>query len=175
MMASNLPLPIPPRTPTPPSDDGRDHHAPRMTPGVSVDRDSLSPLKESFPRSITLDPTPSDRLSPTKSSFSLSPRAADTSAVAQNGSSEANAMGPFNFNTTVMSKGPVVKSVGSVQIGDAERSLSRFNANLTTGISRTSDNVAVTSTSTVVFRIKSSSNPHHVRLWHCPIVFPYRH
>lgn len=110
MMASNLPLPIPPRTPTPPSDDGRDQYAPRMFQGVSVDRDSLSPLKDSFPRSITLDQTSSDRLSPTKSSFSLSSRAADTSAVAQNGSSDSNAMGPFNFNTTVMSKGPVVKS-----------------------------------------------------------------
>lgn len=123
MMASNLPLPIPPRTPTPPSDDGRDQYAPRMFQGVSVDRDSLSPLKDSFPRSITLDQTSSDRLSPTKSSFSLSSRAADTSAVAQNGSSDSNAMGPFNFNTTVMSKGPVVKSVGFVQTKDAERSL----------------------------------------------------
>lgn len=115
-MTSNLPLPIPPRTPTPPSDDGRDQYVPRTTPGVSIDRDSLSPLKESFPRSATLDPMNSDLLSPTKSSFNLSPRAADTLVSAQNGSNDSVPAAPFNFNTTVMSKGPVVKSVSLVEI-----------------------------------------------------------
>ncbi|KAJ5082573.1 hypothetical protein N7532_011616 [Penicillium argentinense] len=112
MMASNLPLPIPPRTPTPPSDDGRDQHVPRMIPGlgVSVNRDSLSPLKESFPRTNTLDPMNADRLSPTKSSFNLSTRAADAVSPSKNGSSDSPPAGPFNFNTTVMAKSPVVKS-----------------------------------------------------------------
>lgn len=109
-MASNLPLPIPPRTPTPPSDEATDHYAAQHNSGVAVDRDALSPLRDTFPRSVTLDPGNGDRLSPTKSSFNLSPGPAD-STPAQNGSSDSTAAGPFNFNTTVMAKGPVVKSV----------------------------------------------------------------
>jgi hypothetical protein len=109
-MASNLPLPIPPRTPTPPLDEATVHYAPQINSGVAVDRDALSPLRDTFPRSASLDPGNGDRLSPTKSSFSLSPGSAD-STPAQNGSSDSTAAGPFNFNTTVMAKGPVVKSV----------------------------------------------------------------
>ncbi|KAJ6160591.1 hypothetical protein N7470_003987 [Penicillium chermesinum] len=103
-MASSIPLPIPPRTPTPPSDDGA-HHVSR-SPGVPIDRDSLSPLRETFTRSIPLDAKGQDRLSPTKSSFSLSPGLSD----AKNGSVDTATAGPFNFDTTVMAKGPVVKS-----------------------------------------------------------------
>ncbi|KAJ5359021.1 uncharacterized protein N7496_011434 [Penicillium cataractarum] len=109
-MASNLPLPIPPRTPTPPSDEARDHYAPQFNSGVAVDRDALSPLRDTFPRSVSLDPGNPDRLSPTRSSFGLSPGSADTTPIAQDGSNDSSAAGPFNFNTTVMAKGPVVKS-----------------------------------------------------------------
>ena len=112
-MASNLPLPIPPRTPTPPSDEVRDHYAPQFNSGVAVDRDALSPLRDTFPRSVSLDPGNPDRLSPTRSSFGLSPGSADTTPIAQDGSNDSSAAGPFNFNTTVMAKGPVVKSVRS--------------------------------------------------------------
>jgi hypothetical protein len=109
-MASNLPLPIPPRTPTPPSDEATDHYAAQINSGVTVDRDALSPLRDTFPRSVSLDPGNGDRLSPTKSSFNLSPGPADSTPV-QNGSSDSAAAGPFNFNTTAMAKDPVVKSV----------------------------------------------------------------
>ncbi|KAL4956719.1 cation efflux family-domain-containing protein [Aspergillus filifer] len=99
-MASNLPLPIPPRTPTPPPDEPRS----AVMPSQAVDRDTLSPLVENF----TFPPhSPSDadgnRLSPTRGSFSLS-----TDAAQQDGQSDN--VSPFNFQTTTMAKSPVVKS-----------------------------------------------------------------
>ncbi|KAJ5301497.1 hypothetical protein N7508_006360 [Penicillium antarcticum] len=105
-MASNLPLPIPPRTPTPPADD---QHASEVNSGIPIDRDSLSPLKASFPKGI-MDIGSKDRLSPTKSSFNLSPAPEDAVSPSENGSGDMTAAGPFNFNTTVMAKSPVVKS-----------------------------------------------------------------
>lgn len=110
-MASNLPLPIPPRTPTPLSDDATDQYAPRMSAGIPVDRDGLSPLRDTFPKSASLDAASQDRLSPTKASFNLGAGPADTVTPIQNGSSDSTMAGPFNFNTTVMAKGPVAKSV----------------------------------------------------------------
>ncbi|KAJ5314212.1 guanosine-diphosphatase [Penicillium atrosanguineum] len=109
-MASNLPLPIPPRTPSPLSDDGMAHSS-HANAGVSIDRDSLSPLKESFPKSAALEPVKSDRLSPTKASFSFGTSPPENGTLTQNGSGESPNAGPFNFNTTVMAKSPVIKSV----------------------------------------------------------------
>lgn len=111
VMASSLPLPIPPRTPTPPSDEARDHYAAQMPSRVVIDRDALSPLRDTFPRTMPLDSGNPDRLSPTRSSFALSSSPTDTAPAVQNGSTDSTAAGPFNFNTTVMAKGPVVKSV----------------------------------------------------------------
>jgi hypothetical protein len=155
-MASNIPLPIPPRTPTPPSDEVTDHYAAQINSGVAVDRDALSPLRDTFPRSVSLDPGNGDRLSPTKSSFNLSPGPADSTTV-QNGSSDSTAAGPFNFNTTVMAKGPVVKSVcwDRVHCG--------YNSNLYSSCTRTLDSVVATNTSTVVSHTKYSSNLPHGR------------
>lgn len=110
-MASNLPLPLPPRTPTPPADD---EHAPQINSGILIDRNSLSPLKASFPKGIMNDES-RDTLSPTKSSFNpsfnlaTSPEYAETPI--ENGSGEPSPAEPFNFNTTVMAKSPVIKSV----------------------------------------------------------------
>lgn len=115
-MASNMPLPIPPRTPTPPSDDATGQYATHLDSGVPIDRDSLSPLKDTFPRSATLESGSQDRLSPTKASFNLDPRSADPTTAMQNGASDTTPAGPFNFNTTVMAKGPVVKSVRSTKL-----------------------------------------------------------
>jgi len=109
-MASNLPLPIPPRTPTPLSDDST-VHTPHANAGVSIDRDSLSPLKDTFPKSAILEPVNLGRLSPTKASFSFGTGPAENVTPTQNGSGDSPTAGPFNFDTTVMAKGPVVKSV----------------------------------------------------------------
>lgn len=168
-MASNLPLPIPPRTPTPPSDDATDRHAPQMNAGISVDRDALSPLRETFPKSLALDAGTQDRLSPTKASFNLSAGPADTVTPTQNGSSDSTPAGPFNFNTTVMAKGPVAKSV---HIRDCD--LWRSIADGFIGEFRMLDNAVVISTSTAAFLIRSSSNPLLARPWPCPIRFRYQ-
>lgn len=107
-MASNLSLPIPPRTPTPPADDN--HNDAANNPAVPIDRDALSPLRDTFPKSVSLDPGSQSLLSPTKASFNLNAGSVDM-ATSTNGSLDATPAGPFNFNTTVMAKAPVVKSV----------------------------------------------------------------
>lgn len=161
-MASNLPLPIPPRTPTPPSDDGA-VHAPHANAGLSIDRDALSPLKDTFPKSAILEPANSDRLSPTKSSFSFGTGPAEEVTPTENGSGDSPTAGPFNFNTNVMAKSPVVKSVSFNSVVVLEKQT------LTLTSDRTLDNVVATNTSTAVSRIKFSSSPLHERPWLCPI------
>jgi hypothetical protein len=147
-MASNLPLPIPPRTPTPPADD---QHASEISSGIPIDRDSLSPLNASFPKGV-MDFGSKDRLSPTKSSFNLSPAPEDTVSPIENGASDMTAAGPFNFSTTVMAKSPVVKSVSPIAIPLSEyENTNQFSF-------RTLDNVAATSTSTVASHTRSSSS-----------------
>lgn len=108
-MASTLPLPVPPRTPTPPADDDAHQNATQSKQGVSVDRDALSPLREPFPKSASMEPNGYDRLSPTKKSFTLSPGIAESPT--KNASINSTSAGPFNFDTTVMAKSPVMKSV----------------------------------------------------------------
>lgn len=105
-MASNLPLPLPPRTPTPPADD---EHASQINSGIPIDRNSLSPLKASFTKGI-MDAEIRNTLSPTKSSFNLATSPEDAETPIENGLGDTSA-GPFNFNTTVMAKSPVIKSV----------------------------------------------------------------
>jgi hypothetical protein len=161
-MASNFPLPIPPRTPTPPSDDGM-VHAPHAD-AVSIDRDSLSPLKDAFPKSAVLEPVKSDRLSPTKASFSFGTGPAEDVTPTQTGSGDSPTAGPFNFNTTVMAKSPVVKSVSADGPVKIEKAYTDTNFS-----DRTLDNVVATNTSTAVSRIRSSSSPLHARPWLCPI------
>ncbi|KAJ5832160.1 hypothetical protein N7474_000471 [Penicillium riverlandense] len=97
-MASNMPIPLPPRTPTPPSavDDAPNQHA-----FQALDRDALSPLVDTFPKSASLETATKDHVSPTVPSFNQTP---------ENGASDSDQTGPFNFSTTVMAKGPVPKS-----------------------------------------------------------------
>ncbi|TQB72993.1 Endoplasmic reticulum zinc transporter [Monascus purpureus] len=94
-MASDITIPRPPRTPTPPSDD------PPQEPQEHHDHEGLSPLADNF--------ASRGFLSPAHASFRGT--SWDVPAPAQNGSNDNNASsGPFNFTTTVMSKGPVLKS-----------------------------------------------------------------
>jgi hypothetical protein len=109
-MASNLPIPRPPRTPTPPSDDPTSvtDGQPQRGFAVSYDKDVLSPMVDNFSQN-GLNVEDRDRLSPTRSSFKLSP----TDGSVQNGASGNGSAGPFNFQTTTMAKGPVMKSVSA--------------------------------------------------------------
>lgn len=107
-MASSLPIPIPPRTPTPPPDDPP--NVPALSEATSYEHlntSRLSPLVDTFPppRSPS-DAGSRDRLSPTKSSFGPSP----VEAVPENGLYE-DGSGPFNFQTVTLAKSPVGKSV----------------------------------------------------------------
>ncbi|KAE8149405.1 cation efflux family protein family [Aspergillus avenaceus] len=102
-MASNLPIPLPPRTPTPPPDDPP--HVPNDSSRLGTqDQDSLSPLVDPLAHPLNADDP--KRLSPTRASFNLSP----SDNVPQNGQSDNGSSGPFNFQTTTMAKSPVVKS-----------------------------------------------------------------
>lgn len=166
-MASNLSLPIPPRTPTPPADDNYNDAANNPVP---IDRDALSPLRDTFPKSVSLDPSSQSLLSPTKASFNLNAGSVDM-ATSPNGSLDATPAGPFNFNTTVMAKAPVVKSVRALCL----KVTHIMNSSLTPAFVRTLDNVVVTSTSTVVYHTKSSSNLHLERLWLFRTPFPFQH
>lgn len=58
-----------------------------------------------------MDSESRDTLSPTKSSFNLPTSPEDAETPIENGSGDTSPAGPFNFNTTVMAKSPVVKSV----------------------------------------------------------------
>ncbi|KAL5002600.1 cation efflux family-domain-containing protein [Aspergillus recurvatus] len=102
-MASNMPLPVPPRTPTPPPDDP---HSAFSFPSHPPDRDTLSPLVESFPHRNGSDTEDRNRLSPTRASFNN--LSVDTAQ--SNDQSDNVSPGPFNFQTTTMAKSPVVKS-----------------------------------------------------------------
>ncbi|KAB8263477.1 cation efflux family protein family [Aspergillus pseudonomiae] len=105
-MASNLPIPLPPRTPTPPPDDppSAQDNSSRLD---AQDKDSLSPLVDTFPlQRGSLNSEDPNRLSPTRASFALSP----SDNVLQNSQGDNGSAGPFNFKTTTMAKSPVVKS-----------------------------------------------------------------
>ncbi|KAK2739814.1 Endoplasmic reticulum zinc transporter [Onygenales sp. PD_40] len=90
-MASSLPLPIPPRTPTPPSDDPSSGVEPfsfvsSMAP--SYDSNSLSPMVDSFAASGTLgDPLRTPAKAPVE-----------------------DIQGPFNFKPTALAKNPIARS-----------------------------------------------------------------
>lgn len=107
-MASNLPIPLPPRTPTPPLDDLPSAPNHGSNPGA-LDQDSLSPLKDTFAQSRSgLDTEDRKHLSPTRATFNLNP---SESAVQNHGQSDPDPSGPFNFKTSTMAKSPVIKSV----------------------------------------------------------------
>ncbi|KAE8352322.1 cation efflux family protein family [Aspergillus coremiiformis] len=105
-MASNLPIPRPPRTPTPPPDDlasATDNSSHIDTP----DKNALSSLANSLPLPRnTLNGEDPTLLSPTKVSFSPSP----SNNASQNDQGHNGSAGPFNFKTTTMVKSPVTKS-----------------------------------------------------------------
>jgi hypothetical protein len=136
-MATNLPIPRPPRTPTPPPDNETD-----LPSELSYNPNGLFPDTHTgfYPRELV---NFQGSWSPTRATFnSMSP------GYIQNGSSE-NGTGPFNFKPTILSKSPVVKSV--CEVGMELRSQ-------LTNIFRILGRDEVTSTSIVAYRIRSSWN-----------------
>ena len=120
-MASSLPIPAPPRTPTPPLDDqpagenlaglGLDGFL--NSPAQSVfDPQSLSPMDEHFPGSRygSIAGTSPNPLSPADSVSLYSPMSVD-SAGSQGNTLMENGKGGFSFQPTTLAKSPVSKSV----------------------------------------------------------------
>lgn len=113
-MASNLPLPIPPRTPTPPAEpefddqDASQHGIAKVT----FDPNALSPLIENFPgRFSTLTPSttmPGSPLSPTSPQSFYTAGSLDSAGSYQSPKVDP---APFNFRSTTLAKSPVSKSV----------------------------------------------------------------
>lgn len=167
-MASNLPIPLPPRTPTPPPDDPPS--APDNSSRLGAqDKDSLSPLVDSFPpQRGSLNTEGSNRLSPTRASFTLSP----SDNVPQNSQGDNGSAGPFNFKTTTMAKSPVVKSV-------SPSVLFRWNcigndADCCSIAYRTLASDVDISISIVVYRTRYSLSHHPGPHWPCLIRCRYR-
>ncbi|KAL1862378.1 cation diffusion zinc membrane transporter Zrg17 [Paecilomyces lecythidis] len=104
MAASTLPIPRPPRTPTPPSDDPTD---PDPSPGATYDRNSLSPMVDLYRPGEATESTSMNTLSPTRSLHSA--MSVDTPASVQSSTGDG-ASGPFNFKPMTMAKSPVIKS-----------------------------------------------------------------
>ena len=139
MMASSMPIPEPPRTPTPPPDD--DHQSAMAaanslgiegflnSPAKSVFSTShLSPMDENFPPGGSLPgrkPSTSSLLSPNSGGIPLSasldgnsmynPQSLD-SAGSQSSVLAENDKGVFKFVPTSYATSPVSKSVGIVKI-----------------------------------------------------------
>ncbi|KAI9801152.1 MAG: hypothetical protein M1825_003426 [Sarcosagium campestre] len=118
-MASNLPLPLPPRTPTPPPEDrealahGLELHRQPSPFSDSLDVNALSPCKENFAAPMSSNPASPE--------FPLSPSSANTlfahgsfdSANGHNGSIFSDA-GPFNFQSTPLAKAPMSSSRSNI-------------------------------------------------------------
>jgi hypothetical protein len=130
-MANNAPLPVPPRTPTPPPDD---ENAPvglgledQLSPTkLGFNMDALSPMSATFAseRYGTLGPSdslsqkasPSTIYSPMSASFPYTPASAvsgASDAEAPSLSSAGDARNPFNFQSVAYqpNKPPGVKNV----------------------------------------------------------------
>lgn len=95
-MADSMPIPRPPRTPTPPPDD---HSSPQKT--VAFD------AEDSFdPNSLSPHQFEPDYMVPSPGRL-ITPTTPDRSTGGVNG----NGAGPFNFQPSTLAKSPVVKSV----------------------------------------------------------------
>lgn len=105
-MASSMPIPRPPRTPTPPADEPLTSTGLDLLPppgNVRYDPNALSPVRIE-PYSLSVEYIDAAPASPTFLE-PMSPRRM------QNGRSE-DGPDPFNFEPAAMAKTPVVKSVG---------------------------------------------------------------
>ena len=119
-MASNLPIPQPPRTPTPPTPNPEEDRSglgiyggPRpVSSTVSFDPNSLSPMTDTFPHRF------GSMVTPIPSSGSIGSPATSNDAQDSDASSGAPAKNPFNFQTQTYTMAPVAKSVSSIWLRD---------------------------------------------------------
>ena len=132
-MASHLPIPAPPRTPTPPSDD--DHQPPGdqihgsplegflISPArSSFDPNSLSPMDENYTsgrrygattRGLTANPLGISPMTDSSSLYSAFSIESGSGSQPNSGAlvEKTDGKGMFNFQPTSLAKSPVSKSV----------------------------------------------------------------
>jgi Co/Zn/Cd efflux system component len=105
-MASTMPIPAPPRTPTPPPDDG----SPQS--GLGLDGIPYATTTEDLYDPNSLSPADPNAHFGSMSANMVSP--ASTNSVYNTmslGSGKSDVSSPFNFQTATLAKSPVVKSV----------------------------------------------------------------
>jgi hypothetical protein len=114
MAASSMPIPVPPRTPTPPMDEqlnnglGLEGVASATPPRVTYNRNNLSPNKPDHPAGYLggmSAPLTSSNFDTFYTPLTSNNRGGSQSARSDDGS------GPFNFEPTTLAKSPVAKSV----------------------------------------------------------------
>jgi hypothetical protein len=176
-MASTLPIPLPPRTPTPPSPglqepdmaglglEGVSQDSPAK---VTFDPNSLSPMSESFRfnymNSAMVSPADTNPLSPASTNSHYSGMSVDSAGNPRTGSSDEGS-GPFNFQTTTLSKSPIAKSV--------RRTCLRVESALM--CNRTLVKDVGTNTCAAACHTRYSKNHLQELPLHCPIPSQYQH
>ena len=170
---ADRPIPLPPRTPTPPPDDDESLNRFQNSPTKSAfDPTSLSPMDENFPviryASGPGFATTTLPLSSADTNSIYSPMSVDSNAsYGGNGHLSAeDAKGAFNFQPASMAKAPVIKSVRFSNRALEHLELMQMCRTLVKG--------EVTSTSTAVYPINSSSSPNLAHPLPCliPSLFP---
>lgn len=118
-MASYLPIPAPPRTPTPPTpipeeaQESLNGNSRTLNYTITYDPNALSPMSEGFPAHFG-----------SMNSALASPASVASSTLLSNGSSlnsdgrmaPPTTKGPFNFQTQTISAAPIAKSVCELQL-----------------------------------------------------------
>lgn len=174
-MAITNPIPAPPRTPTPPPDDGPSEMRGLGLDGIGdllsptndgYDPHALSPMSENFaagrygsspPKSLSGRP-----LGPASPNSLYSSISADSNGT----SGSQDGKNPFNFQPMSLAKSPVMKSV-SICVYVAEQGPNETSI-------RVSVSDGVTNTNTVAYPTRSSSNLRLERRLRCltPSMYP---
>lgn len=117
-MALDIPLPVPPRTPTPPLEERDVNRAgpadapqPPQSPRI-YDRNALSPMIENFPPQYSTlgssNLATASPLSPVSPTSYHSAGSLDSAGTNHGGNNDVN---PFKFQSMALAKSPLAKSV----------------------------------------------------------------
>lgn len=170
-----MPMPVPPRTPTPPPDD----HAPypvglgfegELSVGsLGYDPNTLSPMSATFPSmqyatlgpsdSVSQRPSPSTNYTPASATFPYTPTTVATETTDGEGPSRSGSEDPSPFNFQ-----PVAYQPERSQAAKQNVRHMFVLPNAETNRSRISVDAEGTNTNTAVSPTRSSSNLHHAPL-----------
>lgn len=115
-----MPIPAPPRTPTPPSDDGSPQG------GLGLDGIPYATTSEVFYDPNSLSPADPDAHFGSMSATMISSASGSSGYGAGSmDSGKSDGSGPFNFQTTTLAKTPVIKSVSCLPRRESSLSVDR--------------------------------------------------